>query len=57
MDNFDKVLVIDADGHVSEGNIDFASRLPEKWRSQAPVKVKDNLVSSFFSVRQKRRNK
>jgi predicted TIM-barrel fold metal-dependent hydrolase len=43
MDNFDNVLVIDADGHVSEGNIDFASRLPEKWRSQAPVKVKDNL--------------
>ena len=29
MDNFDNVLVIDADGHVSEGNIDFASRLPE----------------------------
>jgi len=43
MDNFDNVLVIDADGHVSEGNIDFANRLPEKWRSQAPVKVKDNL--------------
>ena len=43
MDNFDNVLVIDADGHVSEGNIDFASRLPEKWRLQAPVKVKDNL--------------
>jgi hypothetical protein len=43
MEKFDNVLVIDADGHVSEGNIDFASRLPEKWRSQAPIKVKDNL--------------
>ena len=43
MENFDNTLVIDADGHVSEGDIDFANRLPEKWRSQAPVKVKDNL--------------
>ncbi|MGZ8529880.1 MAG: hypothetical protein ACXW6J_04490, partial [Candidatus Binatia bacterium] len=43
MDNFDNVLVIDADGHVSEGDIDFAKRLPDKWRSQAPIKVKDNL--------------
>ncbi|MGZ9188417.1 MAG: amidohydrolase family protein, partial [Candidatus Binatia bacterium] len=43
MDKFDNVLVIDADGHVSEGDIDFAKRLPDKWRSQAPIKVKDNL--------------
>ena len=28
---------------MSEGDIDFAIRLPEKWRSQAPIKVKDNL--------------
>ena len=40
MDNFDNVLVIDADGHVSEGDIDFAKRLPDKWRSQAPIKVR-----------------
>ena len=26
-----------------EGDIDFAKRLPDKWRSQAPIKVKDNL--------------
>ena len=37
MENFDDVLVIDADGHVYEGNVDLASRMPEKWRSQAPV--------------------
>ena len=43
MNNFDNVLVIDADGHVSEGGIDFAKRLPDKWRSQAPIKIKDNL--------------
>jgi len=42
MDNFDNVLVIDADGHVYEGNVDLASRMPEKWRSQAPVRLKDN---------------
>ena len=42
MDNFDDVLVIDADGHVYEGNIDLAPRMPAKWRSQAPVRLKDN---------------
>ena len=42
MDNFDDVLVVDADGHVYEGNVDLASRMPEKWRSQAPVRLKDN---------------
>ena len=42
MDNFDNVLVIDADGHVYEGNVDLTSRMPEKWRSQAPVRLKDN---------------
>jgi len=29
MDNFDQVLVIDADGHVYEGNVDLASRMPQ----------------------------
>ena len=42
MENFDNVLVIDADGHVYEGNVDLTSRMPEKWRSQAPVRLKDN---------------
>ena len=42
MDNFDNVLVIDADGHVYEGNIDLAPRMPEKWRSQAPIRLQDN---------------
>ena len=42
MDNFDNVLVIDADGHVYEGNIDLRPRMPEKWRSQAPINMKDN---------------
>lgn len=38
----DNILVVDADGHVNEGDVDLASRLPEKWRSQAPVRLKDN---------------
>ena len=42
MENFDNVLVIDADGHVYEGNVDLTSRMPEQWRSQAPVRLKDN---------------
>jgi len=42
MENFDDLLVVDADGHVYEGNVDLASRMPEKWRSQAPVRLKDN---------------
>ncbi len=42
MDNLDDVLVVDADGHVYEGNVNLASRLPEKWRSQAPIRLKDN---------------
>jgi predicted TIM-barrel fold metal-dependent hydrolase len=42
MENFDDVLVVDADGHVYEGNVDLASRMPEKWRSQAPIRLKDN---------------
>ena len=40
MDNFDKVLVIDADGHVSEGNIDFASRLPKSGAHRRPSKLR-----------------
>ena len=35
-------IVIDADGHVYEGNVDLASRMPEKWRSQAPIRLRDN---------------
>jgi len=42
MDNYDNVLVVDADGHVYEGNIDLRPRMPEKWRSQAPINLKDN---------------
>src|SRR5512144_159307 len=42
MENFDELLVVDADGHAYEGNVDLASRMPEKWRSQAPVRLKDN---------------
>ena len=42
MDNFDNVLVVDADGHVYEGNIDLRPRMPEKWRSQAPIRMNDN---------------
>ena len=46
MENFDNVLVVDADGHVYEGDVDIASRMPEKWRSQAPVRLKDNQGNS-----------
>jgi predicted TIM-barrel fold metal-dependent hydrolase len=42
MENLDSILVIDADGHVYEGDVDLASRLPEKWRSQAPIRLRDN---------------
>ncbi|MBI3001678.1 MAG: hypothetical protein HYY46_24965 [Deltaproteobacteria bacterium] len=42
MENLDRLLVIDADGHVNEGDVDLSSRLPDKWRSQAPVRLKDN---------------
>lgn len=42
MENFDNVLVVDADGHVYEGNIDLRPRMPEKWRSQAPIRMNDN---------------
>jgi len=41
-ENVYDALVVDADGHVNEGDIDFACRLPERWRSQAPVRIKDN---------------
>ena len=42
MDSLDRILVVDADGHVNEGEVDIASRLPEPWRSQGPVSLKDN---------------
>ncbi len=37
----DNILVIDADGHVNEGDVDLARYMPEKWRSWAPRRVKD----------------
>ena len=46
MDTLDDVLVIDADGHVYEGDIDLSQRMPDKWRSQAPVRLKDNQGNS-----------
>ena len=41
-ESLDQILVVDADGHVNEGDVDLSSRLPQKWRSQAPVRLKDN---------------
>ncbi len=38
----EQILVVDADGHVYEGDVDLASRMPQKWRSQAPVRIRDN---------------
>jgi len=38
----DGILVVDADGHVNEGDVDLKPRLPEKWRPLAPVRIKDN---------------
>ncbi|HXG50298.1 MAG TPA: amidohydrolase family protein [candidate division Zixibacteria bacterium] len=46
MDDWNDVLVVDADGHVYEGDVDLRSRMPEKWRSQAPVRLKDNQGNS-----------
>ena len=40
-ENLDNILVVDADGHVNEGDVDLAPRMPEKWRSWAPRRVKD----------------
>lgn len=42
MDEFTRTLVIDADGHVNEGDIDFRPWLPEKYKALAPVRLKDN---------------
>lgn len=42
MDDFTRTLVIDADGHVNEGDIDFRPWLPEKYKARAPVRLKDN---------------
>src|SRR5262245_21662392 len=55
MENFDNVLVIDADGHVYEGNVDLTSRMPEKWRSQAPVPLKDKEGNSRIRLQRGRR--
>jgi hypothetical protein len=43
MDGLERILVVDADGHVNEGDVDISARLPEPWRSQGPVSLKDNL--------------
>ena len=42
MHNFDRILVVDADGHVDEGKVDLSALLPEPWQSQGPVSLKDN---------------
>ena len=42
MESLDRILVVDADGHVNEGDVDLSGRLPEAWRSQGPVSLKDN---------------
>jgi hypothetical protein len=41
-ESFDHILVVDADGHVNEGDVDLRPYLAEKWRSQAPVRLRDN---------------
>ncbi len=42
MENLDQILVVDADGHVYEGDVDLKPRLPERWRSEAPIRLRDN---------------
>ena len=42
MDDLDRILVVDADGHVNDGDVDLTPWLPEAFRAQAPVKLKDN---------------
>ncbi|MGH7765885.1 MAG: amidohydrolase family protein [Candidatus Binatia bacterium] len=41
-ESFNHILVVDADGHVNEGDVDLKPYLTEKWRSQAPVRLRDN---------------
>lgn len=42
VEDLDNILVVNADGHVNEGDIDLASHLSAKRRSQAPIRLKDN---------------
>jgi uncharacterized protein len=42
MDDLDRILVVDADGHVNEGDVDLSGRLPERLRSRGPISLKDN---------------
>ena len=42
MESLEGILVVDADGHVNEGDVDLSARLPEPWRSQGPVSLRDN---------------
>ena len=42
MESLDRILVVDADGHVNEGDVDLSGRLAEPWRSQGPISRKDN---------------
>src|SRR4051812_25628700 len=37
----DAYPVIDADGHVQEGNVDLRPWLPDEYKPMAPVRVKD----------------
>lgn len=43
MDDLTGILVVDADGHVNEGDVDLAPLMPENWRAWAPRRIKDNL--------------
>jgi hypothetical protein len=37
----ERILVVDADGHVNEGDVDISGHLPPKWRSQGPIHLND----------------
>jgi len=41
-EGIERILVVDADGHVNEGDVDVSGHLPQKWRSQGPIHVTDN---------------
>src|SRR3989449_10668545 len=53
MESLDRILVVDADGHVNEGDVDLSGRLPEAWRSQGPVSLKDNQEIGRASCRER----
>ena len=39
MEEIDRILVIDADGHVNEGDADIRAWLPEKIRRLAAIRI------------------